>query len=161
MSANVNQNFLYETDSLDNFVKVLDTMVKVMYEEQPSEYSQLFLTKRSNAFNNGKRFIDPKDKSFLTEGSWSKPKYFHICSIGDYRSEITEKDEVFDNYDNLIKKVMLNVKNVDTNLFLKQCGDGLDSFFDGSIGIGYRINQRFLGAWEHLDISLCHIFYGK
>ena len=164
MSINMTQSFLYETDSLDSFEKVLDTMVRVMHKEQPSEYAQLFVTKRADAFSDGKRWIGPKEMSASNPKGWSKPKFLHVCSIGDYKGEMKEEDEPFENYANLVQKVIEHLKNADAKKFFEQCGDGYTDWFnhfDGSIDGGYRLNQRPSGGWDNLDISLCHMYYGK
>jgi hypothetical protein len=164
MSINLTQRFLYETDSLTSFETVLDTMVKLMYEEDPTEYSQMFVTKRSASFSDGKRWIGPKGMASIDPRGWSKPDYMHVCSIGDYKSDIKEGDEAFSSYVNLVQTVIHHLKHADIDKFFRECGDGYDDMFneyDGGIGAGYRLTQRPSGGWNHLDISLCHIYYGK
>ncbi len=157
MSIDLTQHFVYETDSVDSFEKVLDTMVRIMYEEQPSEYAQLFVTKKADAFRDGKRWLE-KEKQF------SKPSFLHVCSIGDYRSDIKEGDQTFESYAELVKRVMMHLKNADVQKFFTHCGEGYDSTFnhsDGSVEAGFRLNQRPSGGWDYLDVSLCHVYYGK
>ena len=161
---NLTQSFLYETDSLDSLEKVLDTMVKILYKEKPSSYTQLFVTKRAGSFYDGKKWVGTKEMSSGDPQGWSKPDCMHICTIGDYNGDIQTGDVLFKEYASLVKRVMEHVKNANPKKFFEQCGDGYDSSFnhyDGSIGAGYRINKRESGGWNNLDISLCHIFYGK
>lgn len=58
---------------------------------------------------------------------------------------------------------MQHVKHANVKIFFKQCGSDADWFrkSDGSIDVGYRLNRRMYGGWEFLDVSLCHIYYGK
>lgn len=164
MSINLTQRFEYETDSLESFEKVLDTMVRVMYKETPSQYAQLFLSKNSPSFENGRKWIGTKGMSASDPKGWSKPLYLNVCTVGDYRSDMQKGDEQFERYADLVKKVMDNIKNPDFKSFQELCGDGYTSWFnhmDGSVELGFRINQRPLGGWDFLDVSLCHIYYGK
>ncbi len=163
MSINLTQSFVYETDSQDSFEKVLTTLVGVMFKEEPSQYAQMFVTQRSDSFNNGRRWI-PKDMSSSDSKGWSRPDYLHVCSIGDYKSEIKEGDERFESHAQLVQRVMEHLRIADVRKFFEVCGSGFDSSFnehDGSIEAGYRLNHRPLGGWSNLDVSLCHIYYGK
>jgi hypothetical protein len=162
MPTNITQDFLYETGSLESFGKVLDTIVRVMYKEPlPSQYAQLFLTKRKdNCVDDGKKLIKHANMS----GIWSKPKFLHICSIGDYRKDIKEGDACFDSHDELVQAVLSQLRDADRSKFYEQCGDGFNEWFnhdDGSIGSGFRLKHRPRGGWNMLDVSLCHIYRGK
>lgn len=164
MSINLTQSFLYETDSLDSFKKVLEAIVKVMYDEKPSKYAQMFVTRMADRFNDGKKWIGPKEINSSNPAGWSKPNFLHVCTIGNYKEDAREGDERPCNYAGLVNVVMRHLKNADVEKFYTQCGDGYDSSFnrfDGSISAGYRINSRPLGGANYLDISLCHIYYGK
>lgn len=157
MSINLTQAFLYETDDLNSFEKVLDTMVRVMYDEKPSQYSQLFVTTtRPEAFHDGKSWIQKEQR-------FSQPRFLHVCSIGDYKDAIKERAQTFESYADLMQRVMEHVRNADVEKFLAQCGDGYTgsfNHFDGSIEAGFRLSQRE-GWGDYLDVSLCHIYYGK
>ena len=88
----------------------------------------------------------------------------YVCTICDYKSEIKEDDEKFDDFNELEKRAIGLIKEANTGEFFKQCGNGYTDWFnrgDGSIGTGIRIVNNQLGAWDFLDISLCHIYYGK
>lgn len=157
MAINLTQKLVFETDSLDSFENVLDTFVRTLYAEKPTEYAQLFLSTNQQGFNDGKMWL--ADKQIYT-----KPNYLHICSIGDYKGSILDRDDVFDNYAQLIKTAMVHLKKADFKKFVDQCGTGYDATFnpfDGTVDGGYRLNHRALGGWANLDISLCHIYYGK
>lgn len=158
MSINLTQAFLYETDDLKSFEKVLGTMVKICtYGEKPSQYSQLFVTTtRPEAFNDGKNWIQKEQK-------FSRPNLLHVCSIGDYKNAIKVGDQTFEHYEDLVKRVMEHLRNANVEKFFAQCGDGYDppfNHFDGSIEAGFRLSQRE-GWGDFLDVSLCHIYYGK
>jgi hypothetical protein len=164
MSINLTQRFLYETDSLGSFETVLDAMVRVMYEEQPSKYSQMFVTRNQGLFGDGRKWIGPREMSAINPKGWSRPQFLHVCSISDYKSNIREGDDAFRSYENLVQTVMMHLRNADTEEFFRQCGDGYDDMFnecDGSVDVGYRLTQRSLCGWNYLDVSLCHVYYGK
>ena len=164
MPLNLTQKFVYETDSRDSFEKVLTTLIGVMFKEKPSLYAQMFVTKRSDSFYNGVRRIGSTEMCSSDPKGWSKPAYLHVCSVGNYESEIKEGDETFQNHAKLVKRVMENLKSADVKKFFESCGTGFDYSFnemDGSIAAGYRLNHRPCGGWNNLDVSLCHIYYGK
>src|SRR3989338_9256330 len=98
MAINLTQDFIYETDSLDSFEKVLTTLVAVMFREEPSQYAQLFVTRHADSFDNGRRWIGPKEMSRSDPKGWSRPKYLQVCSIGDYKNEIKAEDETFESH---------------------------------------------------------------
>lgn len=155
MTINLTQKFVFETDDIDSMRKVLETMVQVMYKGEPSEYAQLYITKRKDmVFRDGR---DWKKKN-------AKPLYFHVCTIGDYKSRIREGDETFEDFPNLISMAIKYLRVADRNKFGEICGSGYSGFFnsmDGSVKVGYRLSHRPSGAWSNLDLSLCHIYYGK
>jgi len=157
MAINLTQDLVYETDSLESFKKVLEVALRVMYKEESSEYSQLFLTERQDmSFNDGSRYL-PNGKKTL-------PKYMHVFTIGDYKSNIQKEDEKFSSISELVDKVIRELENINSKKFTKKCGDGYNEWFnrdDGSVDVGYRLAHRPYGGWNELDISLCHIYYGK
>lgn len=158
MSINLTQVFLYETDDLKSFKKVLSTMVRICtYGENPSQYSQLFVTTtRPETFNDGKSWMQKEQR-------FSQPRFLHVCSISDYKDAIKEGDQTFEHYADLVKRVMEHLRNADVEKFFAQCGDGYTgsfNHFDGSIEAGFSLSQR-KGWGNFLDVSLCHIYYGK
>ena len=164
MSINLTQAAVYETDSLESFEKVLATLVKVMFKEEPSQYAQAFVTRGSDSFCDGRKWIGSPAMSSSDPKGWSRPDYLHVCSIGNYKSEIREGDEKFESHASLVQRVMEHLKNADVRKFFEVCGMGFNDSFnrhDGSIEVGYRLNHRPGGGWNNLDVSLCHIYYGK
>ena len=164
MSINLTQELVYTTDEKKSFEKILTAVVEMMFKEEPSQYAQMHMTQHSDYFHDGRKWIGPKEMSSSDPKGWSKPIYFHVCSAADYKPAIQEGDETFDSHAQLIQRVMEHLKNADVEKFFERCGNGFSSGFDnfqGSIGVGYRLNHRSLGGWDNLDISLCHIYYGK
>lgn len=162
------QTLIYETDSLENLMKMLDTTVRTTYNEEPGQYSQLHTKKNVPEFNDGKTLIrgyTKKEDQPVIPGKWSKPSYMHICTIGDYKSNIKEQDETFDNFNELLRVVKGDIILCkDKEKFVAECGDGYNDGFneyDGSVELGYRLVQRPMGGWNYLDIAFCHIYYGK
>lgn len=161
MAINLTQAFEYETDSLTSFEKVLDTMVRIMFEEKPSQYAQLFVTQRSDSFADGRQWVTG---SLKNSAHWSKPRYLPVCSVRDYRRDLKEGDETFENHAAVVQSVMEHLKKADVKEFFKRCGHGYHAAFnecDGSIGAGYRLKQSYWSGVEFLGVSLCHIYYGK
>lgn len=164
MPLNLTQRLKYETDSLDSFEKVLTTLVDVIFKEEPSQYTQMVLTQHSDSFDNGQRWIEKNDMNPINLRLLSKQKYFHICSINDYKPELKKGDELFNSHAQLIQKVMEHLNTAKVKKFFDLCGSGFDHAFneyDGSIEAGYRLNHRSQNGWNNLDISLCHIYYSK
>jgi hypothetical protein len=88
----------------------------------------------------------------------------HVCTINDSASDMQEKDERFVRYADLIRSAMEHVRTADVSAFFARCGSGHTDWFDhndGSIDVGYRISKRPFGGSGVLDLSLCHIYYGK
>ncbi len=165
------QTLIYETSSLENLMKMLDTTLRTTYDEAPGQYSQLHIKRNVPEFNDGRKWIIgpgiTQQGSYvrIENGYWSKPCYMHICTIGDYKTGIKDGDETFDNFNELLRVVRGDIiLRKDKEKFFEQCGDGYDDFFnedDGSVGAGYRLAQRPMGGWNYLDIAFCHIYYGK
>ena len=156
MSINLTQNFLIETDEIKSFRKILNAIVRIVFDEKPDKYSQLFVTTRlPGSFEDGKVY---------KKGKESEPLYSFICSVGDYKSDIKKGDKRFRKYKDLVDTVVSLVKAADEKAFFKECGSGYNDWFnehDGSVGAGYRINHRSNCGWHNFDVSMCHIYYGK
>ena len=157
MSINLTQKFLYETDDLTSFQKVLGTMVRIcMHGEKPSQYSQLYVTtKKPEIFNDGKTWLQKEQR-------FSKPSFLHVCSISDYKDSIKEGDQTFESYASLVKGVIEHLRNADVEKFFVECGGGYDpvlNHLDWSIDAGFRLSHK-AGWGNFLDVSLCNIYYG-
>jgi hypothetical protein len=163
MSIDLTQKFVYETDSVDSLEKVLNVLTSIVFDEQPSKYNQMYITTDDTYFDDG-RVWEHKEMSPGDPRGWSKPKYLQVCSLGDDRQAIKSKEETFDNYALLVQRAMQLVKDAPESKFWETCGNGFNQHFnscDGDTGRGYRISLRKSGARDYIDISLCHIYYGK
>lgn len=177
------QNFYLETDSINSFLRIIKTVIETLFNLDTSEYTQLYLTTKQNMmFRDGKEWIGD-DKELLWRlgveslaasdpRGWSKPKRFFVCTIADYKTDM--KDDklavAFNDYDDLIKRIDVllsddpNQKTSKPAQFVSECGSGYNNGFnemDGSIDMGFCAQYRPNGAWNNIDISLCHIYYGK
>jgi hypothetical protein len=177
------QNIYLETDNMTQFIAIVRAAIKTTFELPPGKYSQLYLTTRQNyMFRDGKKWIgnnkDLLDKlgvkslSATDERGWSKPKRFFICTIADYRTEMEKDNQAipFNSYDLLMERICVllqdnpNHKIGSKTKFNQLCGSGYHYGFnehDGDIDMGYCCQYRPNGGWNNLDISLCHVYYGK
>ena len=149
MSSNVTQKFVYETDSIESLKKVLTTIADIMFGEIFERDRSVFVNSKSREFDDG---------AFSNE---SVPKYTHICSVEKGYRQPRDGDTLIQNLDDLIEHVMEDIETADQDAFIETCGDGHnDNFndYDGSVDVGYRLK----GVWGRaLELSLCHIYYGK
>ncbi len=156
---NLTQDFVFETDSLENLESMLNTIVPILFPViTPGPHTQLFVTQRVDDTFVGTYLNITKDEPV------KKQKAVTICSVEDYAKHIQDEDEVFGSYEYIVKRVMAIVKEADRKEFRRKAGDGFCSDFnpfDGSVGIGYRLKYKENGGWDALDVSLCHMYYGK
>ena len=157
MSINLTQKFKFETDSIESLEKILNAAVRVLFDEKPSQYCQLYLSENmSGSFDDGMGYFSSGTKV-------SKPRYVHICSIGDYKNDLRTGDKKFKSYSNLIRQTIRCIKRANTKHFFDMCGDGYTDGFnedDGTIDVGFRVHM-IDRVFPVLNISLCHIYYGK
>lgn len=95
---------------------------------------------------------DPQNHYEYGDNEFSGKKW-ELCQGMFVRSQALKRIEsILKTYEKRWKK-----------LFLEQCGDGYNSFFNemaGTIEIGYEIRNCHCSP-EILAISLCHIYYGN
>ena len=162
----------FKTDYIEHLLSALKVLAEIAF--QPSkqaahhtsrnQYSVLALTTNKNFHFDDGREYDHKKKE------WSKPAYQYVCSVFDYRSDVSSSDKIYEDYDHDamcqdVRRLLTGSRLAKLNKqFLEECGEGYHYGFnsdDGSVVTGYRITQRPNGGWCNLDISLCHIYYGK
>ena len=156
MSIGLIQAFHYETDDKSPFLTVVDTICRVTFPVIENQFVRLHISTSGNGFNNGKRWIGPKELSASNPKGWSPPKRFFICSVKDYSSDIKHIEQFLQDDPNFKKSLDLR--------FNEECGHGYTDWFttsDGDVDIGYCISYRPNGGWNNFDISLTHIYYGK
>jgi len=165
IELNLTQTLEFQTDSLSSFERVLDTVVRILFEETPSQYSRLFISQRDYNFDSGRRWIGSKETRITDPQAFTKPRYCHVLTIGDHDLDLSSEDEIFDSYSRLLQRAMEHLRNFDVGRFYELCGYGFDDNFmpsDGSIVEGFRLSGRPReGGCRLLDVSLCHIYYGK
>lgn len=64
-------------------------------------------------------------------------------------------------YSAIVDHVIKNCNAADTDQFRSDFAKAEPPWFDGSIGIAYRMQWRPNGGWDTLDISMVHALYGK
>lgn len=177
------QSFNLETGDVGTFLRVTQAVIESLFDVESGRYSQLYLTtKRNSLFRDGKKWIGNNKELLNRLGvdslsasdprGWSKPKRFFICTIADYKTEMSDDNLAipFNNFIDLMGRIKLLLKD-DPNQkvgnkmqFLTKCGSGYNYAFnqnDGDIEMGYCCQYRPNGAWHNLDISFHHIYYGK
>ena len=165
IELNLTQTLEFQTDSLSSFERVLDTVVRILFEETPSQYSRLFISQRDYNFDSGRRWIGSKETKITDPQAFTKPRYSHVLTVGNSTLDLSSEYETFDNYTRLVQRTMEHLRNFDISRFYGECGPGFNDFFmpsDGSIVEGFRLSGRPReGGCRLLDVSLCHIYYGK
>ncbi|HIH24530.1 TPA: hypothetical protein HA251_05840 [Candidatus Woesearchaeota archaeon] len=174
MTINLTQSFNFETDSLKSFETMLEAFVRSAYRrdalsgipsQKKGELANLyFSTVRPGAFYDGKkRMQHPADEHGKIE-SYSESQFFHVCSIGSDDFGRYNGSKSVDDERTLVQLAMEHMRNADVDAFFSECGDGYDYSFnhmDGSIKEGYRMSAESNSMYPRLDLSLCHIYYGK
>jgi len=92
------------------------------------------------------------------------PKRQWICTIENYVEQRDFKRGEYvspKNHQELVGVVLELCSNVDKEKFRHDFADIEDRYFDGSVGVGYRMQWRPNGGWNVLDISMVHAYYGK
>ena len=136
---------------------MLMAIVRVMFKDEVTQWTRPYvLTRNDGHFEHGAPYIRAKNK-------WGKPKYVHICTMAEYLKDMRPEDETAPDLKGIVELVMQKVKMADKKAFRKVAGDGFSYGFeqgDGSIGVGYRLYARDC-TFSVLEVSLCHIYYGK
>lgn len=95
----------------------------------------------------------------------TKPTRKWVCMISDYKGDLEglakEKRICCPSKDDLITSVMTILRAIDYDEAMGWLGDLEPSWFDGSVGVGYRMEWQPNGGWNHLHISLVLAMYGK
>lgn len=155
------QKFVFESDYLPDFLTVLHVAARTAFKQPKNPEYRLKVAVSKQAvglFENGSEYVD---------GKFTAAKYLHICTLLDYQSAFIKGDEVFGGNDPHTPAILAAGRLLDkaTLATLKEgCGDGYHygfEKFDGSVELGYRVAHRPSGGWNRLDVSLCHIYYGK
>lgn len=161
------QKVVFETDSLKTLEEALHALVPLVYSNRqaPDSYHQLYVSDKAKGyFDDGKEFVGPKTMSASDPKGWSKPKYMHICAIGNVKSDMEKNDRQHFSFSTLVQDAMDCARDADKEEFLKRCGDGHTggfNHFDGTVKPGYRISLRHETSSDVVDVSMCHMYYGK
>lgn len=94
-----------------------------------------------------------------------KPTRMWIATLADYMDEETTNTLNCASFKDLVKQALKEIKKSTlVKDFFSKYGSGYTSWFnsdDGSVDKGFRLTNRHTGAWNNLDISLIHLYYGK
>jgi len=95
-----------------------------------------------------------------------KPDKVFALRLCDYASDFKRKegDKACRSYNDMLKKTMEELKKLTLDRLKSKLGDGYNEgfmHFDGSVDLGYRLEQIPNGGWRQLDISLVHLYVGK
>jgi len=176
------QSFRLSDSGKKSFLTVLRVIIETTFPTESTKWSQLYLTTQKDVMvRDGKKWIG-SDRNLLEKlgveslgasdkRGWSKPDLLFVCTIANYRSDMKSNNGIpFNNYDKLMEKIN-SLLEEDPNKKIsrfddlkKECGSGYNYAFnqyDGDIGLGYFAEYRPNGAWHNIDISFCHIYYGK
>jgi non-homologous end joining protein Ku len=107
--------------------------------------------------------LDKAARKSCDQRSEPKPKRQWICTVENYAdSRSLKKGEYVRLRKGEVVGIVLDLcKNIDTRSFLEGFSDVEDQYFDGDVGIGYRMQWRPSGAADVLDVSMVHAYYGK
>ncbi len=160
MLQHLTQKFEYETNSVASLERVLQEVVEAFVDRKLKCCPRMFaMYLPDSSVNEPKYKYDEQYLGRLDSRMWEKPTYFRICSVNDYNCEIKKADETFDDPTQLVQRVMERVRMTDTKTFFEVCGSGSNSGEPSySIAVGYRLS---LNGRRGLDVSLCHLYYGK
>ena len=161
MSINMTQHFEFETDDLKSLERMLETILNIMFWDSKrvtDEYSELFITERFPVL-------------YMPNSKVREEKRLFICSVRDYKSDIREDDDMRfgskigeETFTKVRQEVLNRIGLFNEEEFKQYRGDGFNAGFnrfDGSIGLGYRLEHSPSGGWDNLDVYLVHAYYGK
>jgi hypothetical protein len=167
MSINLVQQFIVEVDSIELLRKYLELSLSTVLNS-----TEEIAVKVIDHNDKCKRLYYPSaiysEKDILPVlliGGWYKSKDKSERSyFGGYKPwTLFDSNNILkDSIDHIITTLNDNMDNL-TKKFLKECGDGYNTYFnnyDGSVRVGYRLmsNNTFPNS---LSLSLVHIYYGK
>jgi hypothetical protein len=163
------QSMDFETDYLPHVLTVLRTVAEIAFRPPQHESAKKVCVLALRHYNDG-LFRDGAEYHPKTYER-GKPRYLHVCTLFDYRDDVNKGDESAPdlvseayNYGMIIEHVHKLLLPLTFNDLKRTCGDGYSQdfmHFDGSISLGYKITHRPSGGWNLIDVSLCHIYYGK
>jgi hypothetical protein len=118
----------------------------------------------------GEEFAN-KDKAAAAASKQYKeppPVRMWIATLSDYSGDFERlaPDERYHCPDHnfMVETAMDIVRDADSKKFFEMCGDGYHygfNHFDGSIGVGYRMEWSPNGGWNLLHLMMVHAYYGK
>lgn len=197
---NHTQSFEFETDSLEDFERMLETIVHTLFRHQNSEYTKLHMRKKAPHWGNGSEY-KWSDKGILQHGgknysiepcaTYAGAKQFKVLNpyvtLDEAAKEASHCDHLpptrlwvatlcdsacaFNKEDWLCqtKSQMINraahamqcAARDKKEEFKELRTEGWMENGDGSVDMGFRIAKEYNGGSEVLNLSLCHVYYGK
>jgi len=152
---------------------------RAAFAEQPevlAEGGKYFLLKPHRIFGGasfrtkGKSFTDKDEAAKASCSKYKEPKPSRkwIATINDWGGDLDRAEEgsviLCPDVSDMVRAAMELMRAADKKDFLKEFGDGYHygfNSFDGSIGVGYRMEWSPSGAQDLLHLSMVHAYYGK
>jgi hypothetical protein len=199
---NMVQQFEFETDSLEDFERMLEVIVYTEFRHQNSEYTKLHMKKKpSSHWGDGSEYkwtdksilqIDKKFYSIELCATYHGARQVKVCkehtSLEDAATNANQCDKLpptrlwvatLSDSSCGFKKgedhyCQTKAQLINRAAHAMQCADRdkVDEFEklrtpdwmdrgDGSVSMGFRIAKEYDGGSEVLQLSLCHVYYGK
>lgn len=199
------QQFEFETDSLEDFERMLETIVHLEFRHQNSEYTKLHLKKKPPHWADGSEYkwtdrgiigIGPSGaqkcfsiepcatlagaKQFKVLNQWTTleeaakeashcerlpPTRLWVATLSDSACGFKKgEDHYCQTKSQMINKAihaMHHADNAKIEAFGKLRTESWMEGGDGSLGMGYRIASEWDCGSRVLNLSLCHVYYGK
>lgn len=161
MPQNLTQEFTFETDTLDDFEKVLNFICPIVFRRIEEG---IIIDKEVSPWNEDNYPSYAASYFLATEIPKSIPNLHQfICGIrqsllsfdNNSRTNFASENHYY-SVESIVEAVLDLVKNADKEKFREETGEGPFKGCEGTVTVGYRIHWR----WK-LIISLCHIYYSK
>lgn len=195
---NMVQQFEFETDSLEDFERMLEVIVHTEFRHQNSEYTKLHLKKKPPHWSDGSEYkwtdrgiisIGQKIFSIMPCATYGGARQYRVLNQWVTLDEAAKEanhceklpptrlwvatlsdsscgfkkgeDDYCYNKSQMINKAIHHMRHADKKEFEKLRTEEWMDQGDGSIGIGYRIASEWDSGSRVINLSLCHVYYGK
>lgn len=194
------EKFEFETDSLEDFERMLETIVHTLFRHQNSEYTKLHIRKKAPRWSDGSEYkwsdraiLQLAGKNYSVEpcATYAGAKQ---CKVLNQHVTLDEAAKEASHCDKLPPTRLWVATLCDSACAYKQGEDWLcqtksqminraahamqcaardkkNEFEelrtedwmhgDGTIAMGFRIAKEYDSGSEVLNLSFCHVYYGK
>lgn len=162
MSINVLQKMVVEHDDPEFIHEILLTLLPLTFDKKRGEHVTLHAkAEQPHMFRDG-RWDDEQNDGLPVD--LRKPTRLWVATLADYAGDLKPDDVKFSNHEDMAQYALEQMKLVTREDMVAAIGDGYGDCFmrgDGTVTIGYRINQRPNCGWNLIDVSVVHMYYGK